>query len=338
MMQEPVKEFLAEVEAKNLAPDTQRKRRTVMEWLDEWTDKDVREFERSDIRDFLKYLQNGGHKENGLQPSDGTISSYMGQVTKLFEFLVDERYIGEDENPRERIKYTDYLNYKTTEAKKAMRGNGGNKDYIALKGDEPEKLLDNATAPKVRNTQMMKLQLETGPRVGELVRVRLDDVDLEAQTVTYRTLKKDDIEFRTLQFRFGVKALMNRWLNEGYRDRFKSANDSPYVFVSRRAPKISESGYNEKVKETAKKAGIQESYRQDSNGKKEWKVRSHVLRHTYAESMVRNGCDISRLADLMGHESIETTRKYLDHDEEALRQAQQDYSPDFTDFTAGDDG
>lgn len=46
--------------------------------------------------------------------------------------------------------------------------------------------------------------------------------------------------------------------------------------------------------------------------------------------MVRNGFDISRLADLMGHESIETTRKYLDHDEETLRKAQQDFAPDFS--------
>jgi integrase/recombinase XerD len=329
-MREPIEEFLAEEEAKNLAPDTQRKRRTVMGWLDEWAEKDIQDFERSDIRDFLKYLQNGGHKENGLQPCDGTVSSYMAQVSGLFEFLVDERYIDADDNPREKIKYTDYLNYKTTEAKKALRGQGGNKEYIALKDDEPEKLLANATAPKVRNTLMMKLQLETGPRVGELVRVRLDDVDLEGGTVTYRTLKKDDVEWRTLQFGFGVKALMNKWLNEGYRGRFKSANDSPYVFVSRRAPKISESGYNEKVKEAAQKAGIQKRTRTDSNGKQEWKVRSHVLRHTYAESMVRNGCDISRLADLMGHESIETTRKYLDHDEEALRSAQREFSPDFS--------
>lgn len=329
-MQEPIEEFLAEEEAKKLAPDTQRKRRTVMGWLDEWTDKDVREFERADIRDFLKYLQSGGHKENGLQPSNGTISSYMAQVSVLFEFLVNEGYIDEDENPREKIEYTDYLNYKTTEAKKALRGQGGNKDYIALSSEEAEKLLANATAPKVRNTLMMKLQLETGPRVGELVKVRLDDIDIEEGTVTYRTLKKDDVEWRTLEFGFGVKALMNKWLNQGYRDRFKSANDSPYVFVSRRAPRISESGYNEKVKEAAQMAGIQKRTRIDSNGKQEWKVRSHVLRHTYAESMVDNGCDISRLADLMGHESIETTRKYLDHNEKTLRKAQREFAPDFS--------
>jgi len=329
-MQEPIEEFLAEEEAKRLASDTKRKRRTVMGWLDEWTNKDVQDFGRSDIRDFLIHLQNGGHKENNLQPSDGTVFSYMSQVSALFGFLADEGYVDADDNPREKIKYTDYLNYKTTEAKKALRGQGGNKDYIALSQEEAEKLLANATAPKIRNTLMMKLQLETGPRVGELVRVRLEDVDLDEGTINYKTLKKNDSQWRKLQFDFGVKTLMDEWLNKGYRDRFKSANDSPYVFVSRRAPKISESGYNEKVKEAAQKAGIQKRTRIDSNGKQEWKVRSHVLRHTYAETMVRNGCDISRLADLMGHESIETTRKYLDHDEETLRSAQRKFGPDFS--------
>lgn len=320
-MQEPLEEFLAEEDAKNLAHDTHRKRRMVMKWLDEWADKPIQDFERTDIRDFLKHLQDTG-------ASDGTVSSYMAQVSVLFEFLVDEGYIPEDENPREKITYTDYLDYKTTEARKVLRER---KSYIALSPEEAEKLLANATAPKIRNTLMMKLQLETGPRVGELVNVRLSDVDLENQTVKYETLKKDGIgDYRTLEFGDGVAILMNQWLNQGYRDRFKSASDSPYVFISRKAPKISESGYNRVVKKAAEEAGIQQPTRIDSNGNQEWKVRSHVLRHTYAESMVRNGCDISRLADLMGHESIETTRKYLDHDEEALRKAQREFSPDFS--------
>lgn len=319
-MQEPIQNFLEEEEAKGLAHDTYRKRRMVMEWLDEWADKPVQDFERTDIRDFLKHLQEGG-------ASDGTVSSYMAQVSVLFDFLVDEGYIDEDDNPREKITYTDYLDYKTTEARKVLRER---KDYIALTEEEAEKLLANATAPKLRNTLMMKLQLETGPRRGELVDLRLSDVDLDTQTVKYKTLKKgSSLEYRTLEFGDGVAILMNQWLNEGYRDRFKSASNSPYVFVSRRAPKLSETGYNEKVKEAAERAGIQQRTRVDSNGNQEWKVRSHVLRHTYAENMVRNGCDISRLADLMGHESIETTRKYLDHDEEALRKAQREFSPSF---------
>lgn len=320
-MQELLTEFLEEEEAKNLDSETMRKRRMVMKWLDEWAEKPVQEFSWKDIRDFMKHLQSGG-------ACDGTVSSYMGQVSQLFEYLEKEGHFSEETNPRENITYTDYLDYKTTEARKALRET---KDYIALSQEEAEKLLANATDPKLRNTVMLKLQLETGPRAGELVSVRLDDVDIDSQTVKYESLKKDDtLEYRTLEFSDGVAIMLNQWINEGYRDRFTSAENSPYLFVSRSAPKLSPSGYNRIVKKAATEAGIQQKTRIDSNGNQEWKVRSHVLRHTYAENMVRNGCDISRLADLMGHESIETVRKYLDHDDETLREAQRNYSPSFS--------
>lgn len=318
-MQEILEEFLKEEEAKNHSDATLRKRRMVSKWLDEWTDKPVEEFERSDIRDFLTHLKG--------QAGDGTVQVYMAQVTKLFEYLVDEDHVDEDDNPCDKVKYSEYLNYKSTDMRRSLREK---KSYIALKDDEPQKLLANPSDPAFRNTLMMKLQLETGPRAGELVRLRLKDVNLAEQTVTYQTLKKDDVQFRTLPFSDGVAMLMDEWLNGGMRDKYFTAEESDYVFVSLKSEHISPDQYNVIVKKSAENAGIQEKVYVNRQGNHEYKVRSHVLRHTYAESMVRNGCDISRLADLMGHQNIDTTRKYLDHDEEALRQAQQDFAPDFS--------
>jgi len=317
-MERPLEDFLIEEEAKNLSSETIRRRKMVMEWLDEWKEKPIAEFDRRDIRNFILHLKEGG-------ACDGTIASYMSQVTKLFEFLENDGYI--QDNPRENIKYNEYLDTKTTETQKIMRDT---KSYVALSQEEAEKLLSNATEPKIRNTLGIKLQLETGPRAGELVNTRLSDIDLDNREITYRTLKKGTEEYRTLTFSRGIAILYNQWVNEGYRDRFKSASESDYLFVSRRSEKLSVAGWNEVVKKAAHEAGIQEKTRTDSNGNQEWKVHSHVLRHTYAEYMVRNGCDISRLADLMGHESIETTRKYLDHDKEALKEAQKQFAPSFS--------
>lgn len=316
-MQDVMQAFVEEERAKNHSDETIRKRKMVMEWLDEWADKSVEEFERSDIRRYLTHLKG--------QAADGTVLTYMAQVTKLFEYLAAERHIDPDENPCEKLNYNDYLDTKTTETRKALREK---KSYIALKSEEAEKLLANPKDPKLRNTLMMKLQLETGARGGELVRLRMDDVDMENQTVTYQTLKKDSMEFRELGFSDGVRVLMEEWMNS-QRDRLLPAADSPYVFVTLRTDHITRARYNKIVKESARNAGIQEQTRVNRQGNKEWKVRSHVLRHTYAEQMVENGCDISRLADLMGHEDINTTRKYLDHDEEALKKAQKQFSPKF---------
>jgi len=317
-MERALDDFIIEEEAKKISSETVRRRKMVMEWLDEWKDKPITEFDRRDIRDFLLHLKEGG-------ACDGTVASYMSQITKLFEFLEQDGYI--QQNPRENIKYNEYLDTKTTETQKIMKDT---KSYVALTQEEAEKLLSNATEPKIRNTLGIKLQLETGPRAGELVNTRLSDIDLENRTITYRTLKKRTQEYRTLGFSRGIAILLNQWLNEGYRDRFKVASESDFVFVSRRSEQISVAAWNEVVKKAAEQAGIQKETRTDSNGNQEWKVHSHVLRHTYAENMVRNGCDISRLADLLGHESIETTRKYLDHNEQALQEAQDKFSPSFS--------
>jgi integrase/recombinase XerC len=36
----------------------------------------------------------------------------------------------------------------------------------------------------------------------------------------------------------------------------------------------------------------------------------HVLRHTFATNLIRSGTDITLVADLLGHASLDTTRRY----------------------------
>ena len=39
----------------------------------------------------------------------------------------------------------------------------------------------------------------------------------------------------------------------------------------------------------------------------------HDLRRTFAENVRRNGVDLATISKLLGHESIETTMRYLNH-------------------------
>ena len=45
-------------------------------------------------------------------------------------------------------------------------------------------------------------------------------------------------------------------------------------------------------------------------GIEKW-VSSHALRHTFATLLLKNGCDIRTVQELLGHEDVSTTEGYI---------------------------
>lgn len=83
------------------------------------------------------------------------------------------------------------------------------------------------------------------------------------------------------------------WLTE-------KKQDSGFIFLNQRGQRITTRGISGELKKFAEKYGIDKKV-----------VYPHSFRHRFAKSFLAKCNDIAFLADLMGHESIETTRIYL---------------------------
>lgn len=128
----------------------------------------------------------------------------------------------------------------------------------------------------------------TGARVSELLQIKAEHVQKG-----YLDIYSKGGKLRRLYIPKTLKMEAIGWL----RDR---AIDSGYIFLNRFGDRITTRGIAQQLKLFAKKYGINPAV-----------VYPHSFRHRFAKNFLEKFNDLALLADLMGHESIETTRIYL---------------------------
>ncbi len=128
----------------------------------------------------------------------------------------------------------------------------------------------------------------TGARVSELIQIKIEHVELG-----YFDLYTKGGKLRRLYIPKKLSAETIEWLE-------KTNRSSGYLFLNRYGDRITTRGISQQLKNYADKYGLDKKV-----------VYPHSFRHRYAKNFLEKYNDIALLADLMGHESIETTRIYL---------------------------
>lgn len=80
-----------------------------------------------------------------------------------------------------------------------------------------------------------------------------------------------------------------------------------FLFISNKKSRYDPSTVERMVKRLSQEAGINK------------RVTPHVLRHTFATSVLRNGGDIRFIQQILGHSSVATTQIYTHLDDNALK-------------------
>ena len=136
---------------------------------------------------------------------------------------------------------------------------------------------------------MIDFLLSTGIRVGELVRLNIDDIDFsERECVVYG---KGDKERKAY---FDAKTKIHL-LN--YIELRTDNNIALFVSLNKPHSRLTESGVELRLREMGKKLGVE-------------KVRPHKFRRTMATRAIEKGMPIEQVQKILGHEQIDTTLRY----------------------------
>jgi len=164
---------------------------------------------------------------------------------------------------------------------------------------------------EVRDRAILELAYATGLRASELVRLTLEEVDLDEDLV--RCFGKRSRE-RIVPFGGKAKKALVRYLDAA-RPTFLKARSERAVFLTRLGRGFTRMGYWKLLDGYRKAAGIPRP------------ISPHTLRHSCATHLLEGGCDLRVVQEFLGHRSIETTRIYTHLDRNYLRSEYSQFHP-----------
>lgn len=140
----------------------------------------------------------------------------------------------------------------------------------------------------IKHKCMLMLAYSAGLRLGEILRLRLADIDRERMQIRVEQSKGKKDRYTKLSSRFLV-------IYDQYAEKYKPVD---YVFEGAAGAEYSASSLQTIMKAATIKAGIKK------------RATMHTLRHTFATHCLENGVDLRYIQSMLGHESSKTTEIY----------------------------
>lgn len=168
--------------------------------------------------------------------------------------------------------------------------------------DEGETAEATTRALRLRDRAVLEMLYATGVRVGELVGLDIDDVDVSERTA--RVLGKGAKE-RTVPVGIPARDAVRAWLEQG-RARFVADRSGSALFLGVRGGRLDQRRVREIVHAAARAGGLPD-------------IGPHGLRHSAATHLLDGGADLRTVQELLGHASLSTTQIYTHVSTERLR-------------------
>ena len=280
LLEDLLQEFLFDCKMRNLSERTlkgyKNNNLALFRYLkNEFSITELKEVHHQAIQAYVKFLSDKQLKETYI---NGVIKCFRA----FFRYCFEEEYI--KVNPMSKVKFQKQpLTLIATFSDNEVR------DMVNFY--DGKKYLD------IRNKLIIVLLFDTGVRNAELCGLKMSDIRETHINIMGKGRKQRYVPITPIINKVLVKYLRVR--EEYIKDKF--AYETEYLLLSQKGRKLTVETLERLVLEAGLNVGVRAEVR----------CSPHTCRHYYAQTQLRNGCDLYTLSRLLGHSNINITKIYL---------------------------
>jgi integrase/recombinase XerD len=261
-------DFAKHQRSANLSEKTIENREAVLRMLAKRSGKRPAEITSDDLADMLTCK----HARTGERLAQGTMQSERSYLQTFFHWAKKKKY--RKGNPAKDLP-------KIKMARRAPR---------PFRIDQVDAMLDSGAYTRTRD--IITIAALTGLRIGEIVKIRGEDIDRVDMMIT--TIRKGNLEHR-VAITDALTEILDRypthgwWFPSPYKNKL-FPNGGGHILMA---------SASDAVSKAIRRAGIMDR-----------RLTGHSLRHYLATTMLRNGAPIRVVQETLGHASLATTQLY----------------------------
>ena len=164
----------------------------------------------------------------------------------------------------------------------------------------------------LRDKALISLMYATGLRVGEVVDLKLTNINWEENFV--RVIGKGNKE-RIVPIGMRSYQLLKKYVDLDRPRLARKSNSESYLFLNNRGRPTTRMTVWNILSKHIKAAGINK------------RVSPHTLRHSFATHLLEGGADLRAVQEMLGHADITTTQIYTHLDSSYLKEVHKQFHP-----------
>lgn len=249
---------------------------------------DYIKIEGSQIVEYLDYLAK-------INKKPSTISRHLASIRLFYQYLLRDKNVKEDPT-------------KGIQSPKIEK-----KAPSVLSSQEVSLLLEQPSGEdlkSLRDKAMLEVAYATGMRVTEIISLNIENVDLNAGSVTCKNENKQRI---IPLGKLSLKAL-NEYITKARPNLIRDEKEQA-LFVNINGRRLTRQGFWKIIKFYKEQAHISKD------------ITPHVLRHSFATHLLQNGADLKSIQAMLGHSDISSTQVYMQFQDDNLKNVYQKAHP-----------